>query len=76
MASAIRRKRSLRSEPGLAIGLTGAFGLARLLNALLSRVSAIYPATFGAAGDSRTVGVMSPARSARKVEPTEALHYK
>lgn len=65
---------------GVAIGLAGAFGLARVLKALLFRVSPTDPATFAAiAGILLAVGLLAcwlPARAALKVDPTVALRYE
>jgi putative ABC transport system permease protein len=65
---------------GLVVGLGGAFALARLMKALLFRVSATDPVTFAAISALLlSVGVLAcwlPARSAMKVEPTVALRYE
>ncbi len=65
---------------GLAIGLAGAFGLARVLKGLLVGVTPTDPATFVAISAVLiAVGVLAcwmPARSAMKMDPTTALRYE
>jgi putative ABC transport system permease protein len=65
---------------GLAIGLTGAFGLARVMKSLLIQVTPTDPITFVAiSGILIAVGVCAcwiPARSAMKVDPLVALRYE
>jgi predicted permease len=65
---------------GVAIGLGGAFGLARVLKSLLFRVSPTDLATFATvAGVLLAVGLAAcwwPARAAMKVDPTVALRYE
>jgi putative ABC transport system permease protein len=65
------------SAIGIAIGLIGAFGLTRLMHAMLVGVSATDPATFGAIAILfLLIGVGSswlPARRAAALEPSRAL---
>jgi len=62
---------------GLAIGLTGAVGLTRLLSGLLYGVGAMDPVTFGAVALvlalAALVATYLPARRATLVDPTTAL---
>jgi ABC-type antimicrobial peptide transport system permease subunit len=65
---------------GLVIGLAGAFGLTRVLSALLVKVSPTDPLTF--AGVSLLLVVIAilacwmPARKAAAIDPLVALRYE
>jgi predicted permease len=65
---------------GLAIGLAGAFGLARVMKSLLVGVTPTDPTTFAAISAVLiVVGVLAcwmPARWAMKMDPTMALRYE
>jgi predicted permease len=68
------------SSAGVAVGLMAAFGLTRLMAALLFGVSATDPVTFaGVAALLFGVSALAsyvPARRAAGVNPVEALHYE
>jgi putative ABC transport system permease protein len=65
---------------GLAVGLTGAFFLARVMASLLFQVSTTDPLTFIAVGIGlAAIGLLAcfvPARRAAKVDPMVALRYE
>jgi ABC-type antimicrobial peptide transport system permease subunit len=65
---------------GLAIGLAAAFGLTRVLTALLVRVSPTDPATFAGISLLLTaIGLIAcwiPARKATRIDPMVALRYE
>jgi ABC-type antimicrobial peptide transport system permease subunit len=64
---------------GAAIGLVGAFGLARVLRTLLVGVSAHDPAIFATvSGTLILVAILAswlPARRASRIQPVDALRY-
>src|SRR5262249_43443063 len=65
---------------GLAVGLTGAVALTRVMTTLLFEVSATDPLTFTMVGIGlMAVGLLAcfvPARRAAKVDPMIALRYE
>jgi predicted permease len=65
---------------GIAIGLTGALALTRLLSSLLFQVRTSDPATFAAVvaglGAVSLLACYIPARRATNVDPMVALHYE
>jgi len=65
---------------GLAIGLTGAFGVTRVLQTFLVQVSPSDPMTLafscGVLTLTAILGCFIPARRAMRVDPVVALHYE
>ena len=76
----ILRNGMLMTSFGLILGLAGAFGLTRLLSALLFGVGARDPWTIaGVAGLLACVALLAcyiPAHRATKVDPMVALRYE
>ena len=62
---------------GVALGLAGAFGLARLMTSLLFGVSPLDPVTYGSVaailGSAALLAAYFPARRATLIEPVTAL---
>jgi ABC-type antimicrobial peptide transport system permease subunit len=62
---------------GIALGLTGAFALSRVLTSLLYGVSTTDPVTYGGVIGLLAIAALAaswlPARRAARVQPTEAL---
>lgn len=77
VAGMVLRQGGLLAATGIAIGLTGAFGLTRLMEALLFGVSTTDPATFVAVplilGGVALLASWIPARRAARTDPVEAL---
>ena len=65
---------------GLALGLAAAFGVTRVLSALLVGVSPTDPATFGVVAvvllTAAALGCAVPARRAMRVDPATALRHE
>jgi putative ABC transport system permease protein len=65
---------------GLVLGLAAAFGVTRLLSALLAGVSPTDPLTFGLVAavllGAATLGCLMPARRAMRVDPVVALRHE
>jgi putative ABC transport system permease protein len=65
---------------GIAIGLTGAFALTRLMTGLLFGISATDPGTFGVIAlllfGVAFIASFIPARRATKVDPLTALRHE
>jgi ABC-type antimicrobial peptide transport system permease subunit len=62
---------------GIALGLGGAAAFSRLISSLLFGVTALDPATYGAAAAALLIAAMAatyiPARRAASVDPVETL---
>jgi putative ABC transport system permease protein len=69
-----------RTGIGLAIGLAAAFGVTRVLGALLVGISPTDPLTFGSVALILTLasvaGCAIPARRATQVDPAVALRHQ
>jgi putative ABC transport system permease protein len=65
---------------GIAVGLAGAFAVARILQSFLVGVSPVDPVTFGIAAAvlilAAVLGCMIPARRATRVDPMVALRHE
>jgi ABC-type antimicrobial peptide transport system permease subunit len=65
---------------GVALGISAAIGLTRLMSALLFGISAVDPVTFGAVaivlGAVALLASYLPARRASSVNPVEALRWE
>jgi predicted permease len=76
----VLRQGFVLSGIGVGIGLASAFGLTRLMEALLYGVDPVDPLTFGAVALSLTAVAMVasylPARRAAKVDPVEAIRIE
>lgn len=76
----VLRQGSLPVALGVALGVSGALGLTRLLTTLLYEVSATDPLTFTSVSSGLlAVGVLAmivPARRASRVDPVEALRHE
>jgi predicted permease len=74
------RHAALLSGIGIAVGLAGAFGLTRLMSALLFEVSPVDPVTYALVSvllvATALVASYIPARRASGIDPTEALHWE
>lgn len=68
------------TSAGVIAGLAGAYGLTRLMAAMLYGVSPTDPLTFGVTAVLLTVvagaACLVPARRAARVQPVRALHYE
>jgi len=77
VAGMVLRQGAVLAGIGIAIGLLGAFGLTRLMAAMLFGVSATDPLTFGAVASVLAAVAMLasylPARRAARTDPVEAL---
>jgi ABC-type antimicrobial peptide transport system permease subunit len=79
VARMVLRQGMALAGAGILLGLVGAFGLTRLMEALLFGISALDPVTFGAvSGMLALVALLAtwlPARRASRTDPAEAIRY-
>jgi len=65
---------------GMAVGLTAAFFVCRLMESLLLKVSPSDPITFGAVGltlfSAGLAACLIPARRASRLDPLDALRHE
>ena len=79
VARMVLRQGMALAGAGILLGLVGALGLTRLMEALLFGISALDPVTFGAvSGMLALVALLAtwlPARRASRTDPAEAIRY-